>query len=191
MSATLRLITLFALARLRSAGWAPWLLVSGWLVIASYQEPLMFRQYGIYLVDDAAWTGGFVVLVVLLFAQRRLPKRCAIATNLTMLVAMAVLQGVGGYLADQSPSLAGFYMRGVGVVNFVLAWSPLAITVSRNKSSETKEELVRKLVVLASGVMGMMLSVALRTSADTIAYAASLFAVAGAVCWASGRSTSS
>ena len=147
----------------------------------------MFRRYGIYLVDDASWTGGLAVLLVLLLAQRRLPRRCVIAANLTMLFAIAILQGIGGYLADQSSSLTGLQARGVSVVNFVIAWSPLAITVSRNSVDGTKEELVRKLVVLAAGVIGMLLSVALRSSADTIVYVASFFAVAGATCWATAH----
>lgn len=147
----------------------------------------MFRQYGIYLVDDAAWTGGLVVLLVLLLAQRRLPRRCAITANLSILLALAVLQGIGGYLADQSPSLSGLYIRIAGVANFVVAWSPLAITVSRKEASGAPKELVRNLMVLASGVIGMMLSVALRTSPDMIIYIASLIAVSGAACWASFR----
>ena len=147
----------------------------------------MFRQFGIYLVDDAAWTGGLVVLVVLLLAQRRLPRRCAITANLSILLVLAVLQGIGGYLADQSPSLSGLSIRMVGVANFVAAWSPLSITVSRKSVTGTKEELVRKLVVLSAAAIGMMLSVALRTDADIIHYVASLFAVAGAACWASDR----
>ena len=188
MHAQLRLIRLLALARLRSAGWVPWLVVLGWLVVASYQEPLLFRRYGIHLVEDAAWTGCAAVLVVLLLAERRLPRRSAAICNLVTVAAISVLQAVGAGLADRSPwpsSLSGSVM---GCEIFFVAWSPLALTLSRKSGPGFGEQLLDKLVVLSAVVMGSMLAVALRSSPGTFAFAASILAFLGAACWASKQS---
>ena len=183
----LRLIRLVALTRLRSAGWPPWLLVAGWLVIAAFQEPLMFRQYGIHLVDDAAWTGGLLVLLVLLLAERRLPRRFAHLASLSLLAAVAIAQAIGAFLVDQSMATTGFTARAIGAGFFLLAWCPLAITVSRNNGGVIASGMLHMMVVLAAGLMGSMLAVALRTSPDMLVLAACALAIAGAVCWASGR----
>ena len=183
----LRLIRLVALTRLRSAGWAPWLLVAGWLVIAAFQEPLMFRRYGIHLVDDAAWTGGLLVLLVLLLAERRLPRRFAHLASLSLLAAVAIVQAIGAFLVDQSMVTTGFTVRATGAGFFFLAWCPLAITVSRNHGGVIASGMLHMIVVLAAGLMGSMLAVALRTSPDMLVLAACALAIAGAVCWASGR----
>lgn len=185
MHEQLRLIRLVALARLRSAGWVPWLLVLGWLAAASYQEPLLFRRYGIYLVDDAAWTGGAVVLIVLLLAERRLPRRGAAIANLVTVAAISVLQVVGSYLADQSPWQSSFSSRAMGCLLFFAAWAPLGLTLSRNTGSCPRAQLLGKLVVLSALVMGSMLAVALRSSPDTNVIGASVLAFLGAACWAS------
>jgi len=186
----LRLIRLVTLARLRSAGWVPWLLVSGWLLAAALQEPMLFRRYGIYLVDDAAWTGGAVVLVVLLLSERRLPRRSALICNLVTVAAISVLQVVAAYLADLNPWTSSLSSRAMGCLFFFAAWSPLAITLSRNSGAAARDKLVGKLVVLSAIVMGSMLAVALRSSPDTFVIGASVLAFLAAVCWASGpRST--
>lgn len=185
MHEQLRLIRLVALARLRSAGWVPWLMVLGWLAAASYQEPLLFRRYGIYLVDDAAWTGGAVVLIVLLLAERRLPRRFAAMANLVTVAAISVLQVVGAYLADQSPWQSSFSSRAMGCLHFFAAWSPLAITLSRNSGSSAREQVLGNLAVLSALVMGSMLAVALRSSPDMFVIVACVLAFLGAACWAS------
>jgi len=187
MPASFRLIRLVVLARLRAAGWAPWLLVAGWLLVASYQEPLLFRRYGIHLVDDAAWTGGLVVLLVLLLAEGRMPGRCSALANLVMLFGMAVVQAIGSYLADQSPWITGWDIRAIGALSFLMSWAPLSIALSSNSGSSAASRLSRIMVVLAAGLLGSMQAVALRTSPDTLVLLASALASAGAACWASGR----
>lgn len=190
MHEQLRLIRLVALARLRSAGWVPWLLVSGWLLAAALQEPLLFRRYGIYLVDDAAWTGGAVVLLVLLLAERRLPRRGAVISNLVTVAAISVLQVAAAYLADLSPWSSSLSSRALGCLFFFAAWSPLAITLSRKSGPGARDKLVGKVVVLSAIVMGSMLAVALRSSPDTFVVGASVMSLLAAACWASGpRST--
>jgi hypothetical protein len=180
---------LVVLARVRSAGWLPWLLVAGWLVMAAYQEPLLFRRYGIYLVDDAAWTGGLVFLLVLLLAERRSPRRHAVTVNLAMVGAMAILQLVGSYLADLSPMTTPLSVRATGAGFFFLAWAPLSIALARNCDNAGTSRTLHMIVVLTAGLMGSILAVALRTSPDTFVLTASGLAIAGAACWASGRST--
>jgi len=182
MHVPLRLIRLVVLARLRSAGWAPWLLALGWLLFASLQEPLLFRRYGIYLVEDAAWTAGLVVLVVLLLSERRLPRRYGAACNLLIVAAVAVLQALGGYLVDRSawpPSVADRLLDGLG---FFVAWSPLALTLSRNMG----DGLLPKLMVLCALMMGSMLAVALRSSPDSFVIISSVCAFSAAACWSCG-----
>lgn len=189
MHAQLRLIRLVALARLRSAGWVPWLLVLGWLAVASYQEPLLFRRYGIHLVDDAAWTGCAVVLVVLLLTERRLPRRSAAISNLVTVAAISVLQAVGAYLADQSPWPSSLSDHAMGCVFFFAAWSPLALTLSRKSGPCFREQLLGRLVVLSALVMGSMLAVALRSSPGTFVIASSILTFLGAACWASKQAS--
>ncbi|MFT4840827.1 MAG: hypothetical protein ACI8UD_000377 [Planctomycetota bacterium] len=187
MSETLRLIRLVVLARVRSAGWVPWLLVAGWLVIAAFQEPLMFRGYGIYLVDDAAATGGLVVLLILLLAERRSPRRYAATANLSLVGAMAILQAVGGYIADQSQVATPFSVRAAGAGSFFLAWAPLSLTLARKLNGGLTCRTVHMILVLTAGLMGSMLAVALRTSPDVYVLTASALAIVGAACWASDR----
>ena len=61
----LRLSWLTLRARLRSAGYIPWLLLVGWLLISAYQEPRFLRRYGLFLVEDAQWSGALIVMMVL------------------------------------------------------------------------------------------------------------------------------
>jgi hypothetical protein len=187
MLETLRLIRLVVLARVRSAGWVPWLLVVGWLIVAAYQEPLMFRGYGIYLVNDAAWTGGLVVLLVLLLAERRVPRRHAVTVNLSLVASLAILQSIGGCLVDQSSVATSFTVRAAGAGCFFLAWAPLAITLSRKSGEAVVSRAVHMTVVLTAGLMGSMLAVALRTSPDALVLTACALAIAGASCWVSGH----
>jgi hypothetical protein len=189
MPAFLRLIRLALVAKLRSAGWAPWLLVAGWLLMASYQEPLLFRGYGIYLVDDAAWSGCLALLIVLLLSERRIPNRWPVLTSISLLCLVSLLQTGLAHLADQSSQAAGMGARIIGAIYFFLAWSPLAITLGSNIGVGGRSRLLHMMVVLAAGLMGSMLAVALRTSPDTFVYLASVLAFAGATCWASGRPT--
>lgn len=190
MQESMRLIRLTLLARLRAAGWIPWLLVTGWMIIAAYQEPLLFRGYGIFLVDDAAWTGGLLLVVALLFAERRQPRRAAISGNLLVVAGVAILQSFGSVLADQSSQGLPVAHHLASAGSFLLAWAPLAITLGRNGGPQAGEQgfrTVHTIVVLTAGLMGSMLAVALRTSPDHTVFGACALAIAGAGCWATGR----
>lgn len=129
------------------------------------------------------------MLLVLLLAEGRSPRRHAATANLSLVGAMAILQAVGGYLADQSQVATAFAVRAAGAGFFFLAWAPLSITLSRKYEEEITYRMVHMILVLTAGLVGSMLAVALRTSPDTFALTASALAIAGAACWASGRRT--
>mgnify|MGYP001227936082 CR=1 FL=1 len=188
MHTQLRIIRLVALARLRSAGWVPWLLAIAWVSLASFQEPLFFRRYGIDLVDDAAWIGGAAVLLVLLLTERRLPRRCGVAVNLVILAAISVLQSGGAYMADLSPWPNSWADHLQSSGSFFLAWAPLSLTLCRKSGAGRMNQLLGKLVVLCALLMGSMLAVALRSSPSAFVVLSSALAFLGAACWASGRS---
>lgn len=149
----------------------------------------MFRGYGIYLVNDAAWTGGLVLLLVLLLAERRVPRRHAMTVNLSLVGSVAVLQAIGSCLVDQGYIPVPVSVRAEGAGFFFLAWAPLAITLSRNYSEIGVSRTVHMIVVLAAGLVGSMLAVALRNSPDAWAVVASALAIAGAACWSLHRRT--
>ena len=185
MSSSLRLIRLLVTARLRSAGWAPWLLAMGWLLVAALQEPLLFRNYGIYLVQDAAWVAGLAVMLVLLLTHDRQPRRCAVRTNLCILGGIACLQATAGYLVDQSPTRSWTSARFLEMAWFLMAWAPLSITLSRKAGNGGMSRMLHMMVVLAAAITGSMQAVALRQSPDTLVLSASVLAFGGAAGWAS------
>lgn len=190
MRVQLRMIRLLSLARFRAAGWAPWLLFAGWIAAAAFQEPRLLRRYGIHLLDDAAWTGGLVLLIVFLFAEKRLPRRGAAAANLTVLGLVAVLQAVVAYLADQGAWTATPLDRAQDVGMFFLAWAPLTLVLSRQTSFEGVNRWLVAIVVLTAFVMGSMLAVALRSDSDTFAFLGAGLAMAASLCWLRDRSGS-
>jgi hypothetical protein len=184
MRSQLRLIRLAALSRLRAAGWAPWLLMAGWLLFASSQEPLLLRNYGVFLLQDAAWGGGLVVLLILLVSVRRMPRRSAILANLSILAGVAGMQMLVALLLDRSVGFGDVASSLWGACAFFLAWSPLTITLSRNYRAMRYEMALSLLVVVAALVMGSMMAVGLKSSPDANVLLAVLLACAGATCWA-------
>jgi hypothetical protein len=64
----------------------------GFVLVAAGQEPLMLRSFGVFLVTEAAWFGGMVVLVLLglqLPATNNRGVRIAAAAFLALAVAMS------------------------------------------------------------------------------------------------------
>ena len=187
MQAQLRLIRLVGVARLRAAGWAPWLLLACWVTVAAYQEPLLLRRYGIYLLDDAAWVGGLVVLIILLLSVSRLPRRGAMLANLVMLACVAALQAFGTLLVDQAALAQSWGDRSLSALLFFAAWGPLAITLSRNSSIGGYARWIGWIVPSMALLVGSMVAVSLRSSPGPVVFLASALAFAGAAGWASSR----
>ncbi len=190
MRIDLRLLGLLCLARLRAAGVAPWLLFAGWLVVARQQEPLLLRAYDIFLLDDAAWTGGVVLLVVLLLAEPRRVRRREQIADLVALVGVAVLQAAAGVALDRVGGPPVWSRHGMRTVWFVLAWAPLALTLSSSRASRWNRGRGSWswIVPAAAFAVGALQSVSLRatgfTATNVLAWSAALSA---ALLWTAPR----
>jgi len=184
MQRQLRILRLLTIARLRSAGWAPWLLLSGWLAIARVQEPRMLRRFGVHLIDDASWAGGLAVVLVVLLAVRRRPLRAAVLTNLVTLAAVSLVLAAATWLIDRGAWSMGAGARLLEAGAFVVAFGPLAITLSAGEHEAARGRWVATLVVLASLVACSMVAVALRSSPTGPVWLAATLNLAAASCWA-------
>jgi len=187
MQGQLRIIRLTATARLRAAGWAPWLLLAGWLLAARVQEPRMFRRFGVHLIDDAAWIGGLLVLSVLLLAERRLPARAGAAANLTMLAGLSLLLMLACRLLDQGPWSVGTWQRLLDAGRFFAAFAPLSICLSAGWGTNATRRLLSVSVVLVSLLTGSMVATAFRSEATALAWGAAGLSLLASVSWASRR----
>lgn len=187
MQCQLRIIRLLALARLRAAGWAPWLVLFGWLAAARAQEPRMFRRFGIYLIDDAAWVGGLLVVAVLLLAERRLPARASASANLAMLAAISLALMLICWALDQGAWSAGLASRLVDGACFFASFAPLAVCLSAGLGRSAVERSLSVLVVLVSLLTGSMLAIAFRSDATVLAWGAAGLSLLAATSWASRR----
>lgn len=63
LGSELRLSHMGFLARVRTLGGWPWIVLLSWIVAARLQEPSFFRQHGIHLAHDGAMFGGTVLLL--------------------------------------------------------------------------------------------------------------------------------
>lgn len=185
MAAFVRTVHLSLAARVRSIGWAPWLMLLGWLVIAAAQEPVLLRRYGIHLLDDAGWSGGVVMLCILLAAEPRWPRRYARRTSIALLLLVAAVVTVLDWALDRAWFAAGLLARGWQIAAFTLAWAPLALTACRAvPPGEVRASRIppwRILLVLAGTLwLGSILSVALRPGPELGPVLAGLIATAGA-----------
>ncbi|MFN3243063.1 MAG: hypothetical protein ACE37K_16305 [Planctomycetota bacterium] len=187
MQCQLRIIRLLAIARIRSAGWAPWLLMLGWLAAARAQEPRMLRRFGIHILDDAVWAGGLLVLAVLLLAERRLPRRAGAATNLAMLAGLSILLMVSCWLLDQGAWSVGIGRRLLDATHFFAAYSPLAICLAVGFGDSFPRRLLSVSVVLVSLLTGSMLATAFRSEATALAWGAAGLSLLAAASWVSRR----
>lgn len=179
----LRIIQLSLLARLRAAGWAPWLLLGAWLLAALLQEPRMLRRFGVQLVDDAAWSGCLLLLLILLTATRRLPARGAIGANLVVLFAVALLEAAACAVLDRGPWSEGVLRRLEGGAAFWLAFAPLAVCLAAGRGPTRFLQVTRWLVVLVAALTGSMLAVAMRPGLTALGGVAALAALLGALAW--------
>ena len=181
MGPILRLIRLHCLARLRAAGWLPWLAFAGWMVIARFQEPTMLRRYGIALLDDAAWSAGLVLLIVMFVSERRLPQRFAWLGNLVVLAAIAAIAGAACWLLDRGAFATPLAQRLGQVAWFFVSWLPLTLVLSAPLPFATGGRILAVLMSLAALVLGSMLAVAFRAAPDgMVGLGATLSAAAGA-----------
>ena len=179
----LRIIQLSCLARVRAAGWAPWLLLGAWLLAALLQEPRMLRRFGIQLVDDAAWSGFLLLLLILLTATRRLPARGAIIANLVLLAAVACLEAAACAVLDRGPWSDGLLRRLEGGGAFFLAFAPLVVCLAVGHGPTRSQQLTRWLVVLVAALTGSILAAAMRPGLTVMGGVAALAALSGALAW--------
>ena len=183
MQRQLRIIRYMLTARIRAAGWAPWILLGGWLLFAVAQEPRMLRRFGFHLIDDAAWVGGSLLAAVLLLSQRRVPAVAAAWTNLVTVAAVALAVMLACRILDQGPWSAGLSDRLLGAAAFFAAWSPAAVCLARSPGTSTAERIAAGLVLFAGLIAGSMTAVALREGGDATAWLAAVLALVAATLW--------
>lgn len=183
MPSDIRILRLLTAARVRSAGWAPWLLLAGWLIAAWLHEPSMLRGYGLYLLDDAAWSGGLLLFLALCLSEARRPLRAAIAANLLLLAALSLVLMTSCLLMDLGPWSAGPLDRLLHAAKFFVAFSPLAIALARAGGPHAPARLWRWAALFAFAALGTILSAALRAGDSTRVWSACGLAVAAAVAW--------
>ena len=147
----------------------------------------MLRRFGVYLIDDAAWVGGLLVLLALLLAERRLPAVGGLASNLATLGAVSLAVMLLCRLLDIGPWSDGTWSRLHDAARFSAAWAPMAICLSRSQSRGSPGATVSFLVVLASLVIGSLLATALRSEDTLSGWGAALLAVAAAITWAAAK----
>lgn len=182
MQCHLRLVWLSTLARVRTAGPAPWLLFGGWMVGAALQEPLHLRRYGIQILAEAGWVAGLALLLVLLFAEARLPRRGAWLANLTLVCGVALVQSAVALLLD--PASYGEPAEHIVRAGcFIVAWAPLALTLSAGVGF-SRGEWLHATVVSCSLVIGCVHSIAWQGGDRTQVIIPAALAVLAASVWA-------
>jgi hypothetical protein len=182
-----RLVLLVSIARVRAAGWAPALLLAGWIVFAATQEPRMLRGYGIHLLGEAAWVGGLLYWLTLLIAEPRVPRRLAWASNVLLLVIVAALQGGFALLLDWLRGPVDLGAHGTWLVMFVLAWTPLSLTFRERAFDAASRHRVLGIAVVAVVLaVGCAHAVVLRSMGFTATNLVSCAcALVGGLVWAS------
>lgn len=178
MPVAARWIRLWCVARLRSAGWLPWLLVVCWIQLAAAQEPVMLRNFGIRILDQGAWVAGVLVLAVLLCERGRPAPRTAWgqAAAGCMLALIALVQAVLAILA----ALA--WKRSLdldcqlhSIAAFVAAWCGPAMTLApRCAGSPASLGLLTVVLLALQILLATVVSVRLWTTGWTAATLASI-----------------
>jgi len=182
----LRLVTLANTARLRAAGIAPWLLFLGWMSMAGFQEPRFLRLYGIHLLDEAAWAGGTLLLLVLLLAEPARGRTDAHLSNLALLIAMALVQCLAALVFDFALGRATFVDHLLDGAGFILCWAPLALTLAAGVGCHRRSLLPGAMATIAFALGGTQ-SVAWSRGDLAQVVLASCLAAIGACLWR-GRS---
>lgn len=189
MQRRLRIIRYMFTARIRAAGWAPWLILAGWLIFAVAQEPRMLRRFGIHIVEDAAWVGGLLIAAILLLAQNKVPAVGAAWANLVTLAVVSLAVMMSCRVLDQGPWSATLVDRLADAAAFFAAWAPSSVCLARGSSRSSRGKLVSCVVVFISLVVGGMLSVALREGATRAAWSAAALALLAAALWTRPQNT--
>ena len=189
MQRQLRIIQYMFTARVRAAGWAPWLLLACWLVFAVAQETLMLRRFGVYIVDDAAWVGGLLMAAVLLFAQKRVPAVGAVWTNLFTLGVVSLVVMLSCRILDQGPWSATLFGRLAAAAAFFAAWAPTSVCLAKRPGTSSHHRFVSCVVLLSSLVVGGLLSVALRGGGAPMSWSAAALALLASAIWSHTKST--
>lgn len=144
----------------------------------------MLRSYGLFLLDDAAWAAGLLLLGVLLFVEPRLPRRAAAACNLAVLASVSLLLMTTCLVLDRGPWSAGPLDRLVDAVQFLAAFAPFALALSAPQRADGPSRLVRRSILLAFLLLGTMLGASLRSGDGLAPWFACLLALAAAWTWA-------
>ena len=111
---TVRLVRLALRVRLRRLGWWPWIGLLLWSLWSAGQEPRLLRSFGIYLQQQATWSGAIVVLAALVCLG---PPRRDLAPELRsdaykvlvaigLVAAVAVVQAWFSWAADLATGAA-------------------------------------------------------------------------------------
>ena len=189
MQRRLRIIRYMFTARVRAAGWAPWLLLAGWLIFAVAQETRMLRRFGVFIVDDAAWVGCLLMAAVLLLAQKRLPGVGAAWTNLFTLGVVSLVVMLSCRVLDQGPWSATLLERLAAAAAFFASWAPTSVCLAKRPGTSSSHGFVSFVVLLSSLVIGGLLSVALREGGAPIAWSAAAVALLASTLWTAPETT--
>jgi hypothetical protein len=174
---------LLVLAALRTAGWVPWLLAAGWVVVAALQEPRLLRAHGIELVAEAAWIAAAALAFALGAAMRApnamIPYLAAI-TILTILCAgWSAAIATAAELA-RGPSTA-FPLR-LPVMRVTLALAPVAAFASLVAAHRAARVWPLVAVALLCALANLPRSVAAFSLANAIASIACFASAAALAC---------
>jgi len=92
LSVIFRAAHLATIASLRAAGPVPWLLAIAWIAIASLQEPVVLRSFGVHLPVEAASAATCVVSLVL--ATSAPSVRLPVGSGLRSLALVGLVGGI-------------------------------------------------------------------------------------------------
>lgn len=143
----------------------------------------MLRRFDVHLIDDAAWIGGLMLLVVLLLAERRLPARAAVAANLVLVAGVALLMTLATWALDQGLWSPGLFARLSSFACFAVAFSPLAVVLAAGSGESATERTLSVSVVLVALLVGSILATAFRTGDSGLAWGAASLSLLASVSW--------
>lgn len=176
-------------ARLRTLGWLPWMLLVAWAVWCGVQEPLDFRRFRVELLYQGVWLMAFALHCQLLAAVRVAGGAAArVLAALLQLLGVALAQAVLALVIDlvlhrwvelDSAWRSGCY----------LAASATGFTIAAPAFVDGPQSVSRKVFTISIAGIGLTLAVALwlegwslRTAAASI-----LLAIAGGTTNIKGR----
>jgi hypothetical protein len=168
-----RLTRLAVLAALRSAGWVPWLLGTGWILFAALQEPRLLRLHGIQLVGEAARVAAVALAIVLGAAA---PIARPITTYLFVNTALTFSSVAFVSLVAAGTEL----VRGTSATELEVGAAALACTLPPLAAFASLVAVRREPIAIAIATMGAVVSLAvIGREASTFSLSAALASIAG------------